>query len=131
MWGGKRWRETRTSTVCSDREMTSGHPEASALSDCFGKPRAHLMIPAWSCPVGFFYPGLRMVNDNRLVNYCASRRRNTSDVLLLMKKIHEKKANEVKVQDYKPMYAMYCCWNIFFYFDGAAPLICWYHRKLK
>lgn len=43
-----------------------------------------------------------MVNDNRLVNYCASRRRNTSDVLLLMKKIHSKKSNEVKVRDYKP-----------------------------
>lgn len=49
-------RETRTSTVCSDREMTSGHPEASGLSDCLGKPRAHLMTPAWSVSRRFFIP---------------------------------------------------------------------------
>lgn len=53
VWAGNRQRETRTSTVCSDREMTSGHPEASGLSDCLGKPRAHLMTPG-PRPVGFF-----------------------------------------------------------------------------
>lgn len=55
--------------------MTPGHPEASGLSSCLGKPRTHLMTPAWSMSHRFFYPGLRMGNDNGLVNYCASRLR--------------------------------------------------------
>lgn len=37
-------------------EMTSGHPEASGLSACLGKPRAHLMTPAWSVSHRFFIP---------------------------------------------------------------------------
>lgn len=49
-------REARTPTLCSDREMTSGHPEASGLSACLGKPRAHLMTPAWSVSHRFFIP---------------------------------------------------------------------------
>lgn len=68
-------RETRTSTTCSRREMTPGHPEASGLSGCLGKPRTHLMTPAWSVSHRFFLSGLRMGNDNGLVNYCASRLR--------------------------------------------------------
>lgn len=47
-------RETRTSTACSHREMTPGHPEASGLSGCLGKPRTHLMTPAWSMSHRFF-----------------------------------------------------------------------------
>lgn len=54
MWEGNKQRETRTSTVCPDREMTSGHPEASGLSDCLGKARAHLMTPAWAVSRRFF-----------------------------------------------------------------------------
>lgn len=49
--------------------MTPGHPEASGLSGSLGKPRTHLMTPAWSMSHRFFYPGLRMGNDNRLINY--------------------------------------------------------------
>ena len=48
-------RETRTSTTCSHREMTPGHPEASGLSGCLAKPRTHLMTPAWSMSHRFFF----------------------------------------------------------------------------
>lgn len=54
--------------------MTPGHPEASGLSGCLGKPRTHLMTPDRSASHRF-YPGLRMGNDNGLVNYCAARLR--------------------------------------------------------
>lgn len=88
--------------MCSDGKMTSGHPEASGLSDCLGKPRAPLMTPAWSASRRFFYPGLQMVNDKRLVNYYASSRRDHIRHVPLDEKIHlKKKSNEVKVQDYK------------------------------
>lgn len=69
----KKKKETRTSTTCSHREMTPGHPEASGLSGCLGKPHTHLMTPDRSVSHRFFfYPGLRTGNDNGLVNYFAA-----------------------------------------------------------
>lgn len=44
----KRGRETSTSQRVLTEEMTSGHPEASGLAGCRGKPCAHLMTLAWS-----------------------------------------------------------------------------------
>lgn len=84
----------------SQSEMTPGHPEASGLSGCLGKLRTHLMTQDWSVSHRFFYPGLRMGNDNGLVNYCAARPRAhiRQGALFMMKRLGR---GEKKVQSYR------------------------------
>lgn len=66
-------RERSTSQRVLTEEMTSGHPEASGLAGCLGKPRAHLMTLAWTTShrfvfwVFFLYLRLQTGNNNGLV----------------------------------------------------------------